>query len=596
MSFSSLSRTASWSFSRRSTAPFDSEASFSALRAAARSDFSFAFSRLEGREAGEELLDLAFQRVEDFRVVHVFPFTCRHSEGRRPEESLSLGSPGQILRFAQDDRPKVTPSRDFSSSPSRRTSLLTSSCSSVRSAERKTRRIVVLTWPWRDSGSLVAVHDPHRFEVRELRAGDDALDLAPARALRVREGEVGLDGRIGRERLEPGGAGGRDRVHAQFSGEDVLGRACASPARRRDTRPTTPSAFPSGALDERRRARGERLAWEGLPGESARVQPGGEETLGEALGVEEVGARRRRRTSSSAGGPRRRARRRSAATRRTPAPPDRRRGRRPGRPRRERRRAVPGGRCARPRRGGPAGASRAGRGASSSRGLASDRGSAAAPGRGEPRGVGALVAPPVHEGGAHGLEQPGGDGAVGQPLLDDPQRLQVPARPPSRRQTRGKAVVAVDSKDLFDEVVLDRHVRPPGRNRRRRGGRRSSSRGRIRAARERRRRSRGRGPRSPRGAAGARGAARRGGSSRRRRGRPRGRARASRRRTRGGSPPRGRAPPGSPRGRRRARSGARRRCGARGAARSSGSTADPTTRLRAGRSASRRSRRCRGRP
>src|SRR5713101_2637325 len=48
-----------------------------------------------------------------------------------------------------DDKsdPKVTPSRDFSSSPSRRTSALTASCSSVRSGQRKTSRIVVLTRP-----------------------------------------------------------------------------------------------------------------------------------------------------------------------------------------------------------------------------------------------------------------------------------------------------------------------------------------------------------------------------------------------------------------------------------------------------------------
>src|SRR6476660_633095 len=54
--------------------------------------------------------------------------------------------------------------------------------------------------------TLVAVHDADGLEVGELHAGDEPVDLVPARLLGLREGQVRFDRRIRGVGLEPRGA------------------------------------------------------------------------------------------------------------------------------------------------------------------------------------------------------------------------------------------------------------------------------------------------------------------------------------------------------------------------------------------------------
>ena len=221
MSFSSRSRTSSCSFSRRSTVPRDSPASFSALRADASSARSFSLSVSSCFSRAMSFSILPIQVVENLDRVHVPSFPSASSLPERDPRPRRQGV-GQTPHLAIDlvlleraiGGPKGQPDRGLDRALGH-------------------------------ARSLVTVVAGQRLQMREPEPADVGGDLVPRKILRLRNGQVRRDRRkrrIGSETERPRFEG--NRVDEQLAGEDGRREARAARARLRRGVPRCRAAGP----------------------------------------------------------------------------------------------------------------------------------------------------------------------------------------------------------------------------------------------------------------------------------------------------------------------------------------------------------------
>src|SRR6266545_4366158 len=256
-SFSRRSRTTSCSLSSRSTKPFESAASFSPRRAAARSPFnrSFSPSRVESRESSFSI----FRSRTSKTFVWSIP-SSSDSDGELLRKRRREPIPFKI-HFRLFERP-------------------------LGRAEGQTDR--GLHFSLGDSGPFVAIEKLQRLQVRKVEPPAERLEPLPTEIARMGEREIGDDrGKSGVPRVARRPAAPRDRVDEDLGGAHSLGQPTLLPLsvahRARDSEKP---AF--GAFAARRGSRRECVGAEGFPRQPGGICPGLEQPLEESLDIEEV--------------------------------------------------------------------------------------------------------------------------------------------------------------------------------------------------------------------------------------------------------------------------------------------------------------------